>query len=683
MAALSSVESSVRPKAVRRGRRAGGATRELTLEEAICPVCLEIFLEPVTMPCRHSVCLPCFQRTVELSSLRCPLCRLRVSSWARRRTRDRTLINAELWELVRRSHPERCRRRMEGQDGEAVKEELIFRTPVHISKPGEMRQEYEKQIKKLEEEKQEDRASEELIQKILEDDRRHLDKVRYHQILQRKEEWEYLQNSHEPVCVVLSDSENEEPVGGKGRHLSAFVRKVRSPSSSGKRFQRYDIQRSQSCTDSEEVGKAKNRCPLHTTPAAKSLVSFTPNNGILLSSENSRSFSAPNLTSDKRNSWRSGSCGSGVVATPLLKTERSISPESNDSISEELNHFKPIVCSPCTPPKRLPDGRVVEPTIVKSTPRNLTRSLQKHTSYEASPSILQKWKQIEQDRLNKKASSKGTTTSMPAEEFSKDKHCTRESVSLLPDTEKQSVSGCVTLDNGLSKSSSNYSELHESHNLSCKSQTLFCKTQRLIIDHPAEGHANVLHNTEKDQLLVKFKPIQVTCESSFSHSGPQIPHSKRLDTKNLILLTAEDNSKNQSCEKDSHATLISRKLFDPVERTDYSDSSDVSNTKHKPTKRSQKTKHLEGGEKAKRLRTSTREGVGSECQSNSFDGFWLQKEDEDRKLAIKLQQQFDLEYKTVERQKGTPDNYLLRSWATSNSQLGHSPRRSGRNLKKT
>ncbi|KAG2456411.1 RN169 ligase, partial [Polypterus senegalus] len=635
MAALSSVESSVRPKAVRRGRRAGGAARELTLEEAICPVCLEIFLEPVTMPCRHSVCLPCFQRTVELSSLRCPLCRLRVSSWARRRTRDRTLINAELWELVRRSHPERCRRRMEGQGGEAVKEvilaemilnsaffpppELIFRAPVHISKPGEMRQEYEKQIKKLEEEKQEDRASEELIQKILEDDRRHLDKV----------------------CVVLSDSENEEPVGGKGRHLSAFVRKVRSPSSSGK-------------------------------------------SGILLSSENSRSFSAPNLTSDKRNSWRSGSCGSGVVATPLLKTERSISPESNDSISEELNHFKPIVCSPCTPPKRLPDGRVVEPTIVKSTPRNLTRSLQKHTSYEASPSILQKWRQIEQDRLSKRASSKGTTTSMPAEEFSKDKHCTRESVSLLPDTEKQSVSGCVKLDNGLSKRSSNYSELLESHNLSCKGrQTQFCKTQRLIIDHSAEGHANVLHNTEKDQLLVKFNPVQVTCESSFSHSGPQIPRSKRLDTKNLVLLTAEDNSKNQSCEKDSHATLISRKLFDPVERTDYLDSSDVSNTKHKPTKRSQKTKHLEGGEKAKRLRTSTREGVGSECQSNSFDGFWLQKEDEDRKLAIKLQQQFDLEYRTVERQKGTPDNYLLRSWATSNSQLGHSPRRSGRNLKKT
>uniref|UniRef100_A0A8C1MQ73 RING-type E3 ubiquitin transferase n=1 Tax=Cyprinus carpio TaxID=7962 RepID=A0A8C1MQ73_CYPCA len=81
------------------------------LEEARCPVCSEILLEPVTMPCGHSVCLHCFQRTVKLISLCCPLCRLRVSSWARKQSREKSLINTELWELVRLSHPERCRRR--------------------------------------------------------------------------------------------------------------------------------------------------------------------------------------------------------------------------------------------------------------------------------------------------------------------------------------------------------------------------------------------------------------------------------------------------------------------------------------------------------------------------------------------------------------------------------------------
>ncbi|KAM7398739.1 hypothetical protein PAMP_018055 [Pampus punctatissimus] len=101
----------------------------------------------------------------------------------------------------------------------------------------------------------------------------------------------------------------------------------------------------------------------------------------------------------------------------LLSSEnkRSISPESNDSISEELNHFKPIVCSPCTPPKRLPDGQLMEPTIVKSTPRNLTRGMHKATSYEASPAVLQKWRQIELDRQSLKVNSKATLTSPVSE----------------------------------------------------------------------------------------------------------------------------------------------------------------------------------------------------------------------------------------------------------------------------
>ncbi|XP_016334480.1 E3 ubiquitin-protein ligase RNF169-like [Sinocyclocheilus anshuiensis] len=98
----------------------GQRSAPLSLEEARCPVCSEILLEPVTMPCGHSVCLHCFQRTVKLTSLCCPLCRLRVSSWARKQSREKSLVNAELWELIRLSHPERCRRRMEQRDGQTA-----------------------------------------------------------------------------------------------------------------------------------------------------------------------------------------------------------------------------------------------------------------------------------------------------------------------------------------------------------------------------------------------------------------------------------------------------------------------------------------------------------------------------------------------------------------------------------
>lgn len=126
--------------------------------------------------------------------------------------------------------------------------------------------------------------------------------------------------------------------------------------------------------------------------------------GILLSSENSRSLSAPITAPDRKLSWRAP-----PLALPLPCPERSVSPESNDSISEELNHFKPIVCSPCTPPKRLADGRLLRPAVVKATPRNLSRGLQKATSYEASPAVLQKWMQIELDRQNLRLNSKATS----------------------------------------------------------------------------------------------------------------------------------------------------------------------------------------------------------------------------------------------------------------------------------
>ncbi|KAK6297066.1 hypothetical protein J4Q44_G00332080 [Coregonus suidteri] len=356
----------------------------LTLEEARCPVCSEILLEPVTMPCSHSVCLHCFKRTVEFTSLCCPLCRLRVSSWARKQSREKSLVNIELWEMVRKSYPQRCKRRMEQRDCETGGEE-IFRTPAQVS--GEIRLEYGKQKVKvpMNEEKEEGRRK----------------------VLHHREGCGTLKRFQDPFYGLLSDSENEEPIGKRTRNVSAFVRRTKI--SAG--LQTNVVQRSQSCTDTEE-GRRKIRLSTHLPGLDKASIAHSYNAGILLSSENSRSLSAPIIVQDKRHSWRGVIMASSTpFMVPQSKQERSISPESNDSISEELNHFKPIVCSPCTPPKRLPDGRVMEPTIVKSTPRNLFRSLQRLTSYEASPTILQKWKQIEVDRQSVKVTSKGTLTS--------------------------------------------------------------------------------------------------------------------------------------------------------------------------------------------------------------------------------------------------------------------------------
>ncbi|NXW92374.1 RN169 ligase, partial [Alopecoenas beccarii] len=51
---------------------------------AECPVCRQALAEAVTPPCRHSLCLACFQRCLQGPGLYCPLCRSRLSTWARR-----------------------------------------------------------------------------------------------------------------------------------------------------------------------------------------------------------------------------------------------------------------------------------------------------------------------------------------------------------------------------------------------------------------------------------------------------------------------------------------------------------------------------------------------------------------------------------------------------------------------
>ncbi|XP_053736417.1 E3 ubiquitin-protein ligase RNF169 [Synchiropus splendidus] len=201
--------------------------------------------------------------------------------------------------------------------------------------------------------------------------------------------------------VARSDSENEEPLGWRVRNKSAFVRNVSGAS-----------QRSRSCTDQEEQKRGKLKGSPLSAARGEVGMDHSAAAGILLSTENRRSASAPVTGPDRLLAWCAAMTSAATpLGLPRPQAERSVSPDSNDSISEELNHFKPIVCSPCTPPKRLPDGRVLEPTIVKSTPRNLSRGLHKATSYEASPAVLQKWRQIELDRQNLKVDCKATLTS--------------------------------------------------------------------------------------------------------------------------------------------------------------------------------------------------------------------------------------------------------------------------------
>ncbi|XP_014908226.1 E3 ubiquitin-protein ligase rnf168 isoform X3 [Poecilia latipinna] len=197
----------------------------LTWEDCLCPVCLDIFIEPVTLPCTHSFCKGCFLESVDKATLCCPMCRKRVSSWARRNNKKNTLVNLELWNRIQTLFPLQCQRRLNGQDAEE-EDRIVPRMHPRVCPPGELRQEYEDQLmeERRAQDEEESKASEELIQKLLAEEQQQLQEE-----MRRKEEDERLAkllsnqlNSQENLRVpdVAPVKKKKEVVMG---HMDRFL----------------------------------------------------------------------------------------------------------------------------------------------------------------------------------------------------------------------------------------------------------------------------------------------------------------------------------------------------------------------------------------------------------------------------------------------------------------------------
>ncbi|XP_077633844.1 E3 ubiquitin-protein ligase RNF169 [Crocuta crocuta] len=537
----------------------------------------------------------------------------------------------------------------------AAEPEFIFRAPIKLSKPGELREEYES-LRKLREEKlQEEKTSEDQIHKLLSEDtetgKRKMDDQK------KRDEPLVLKSNLEHCPARLSDSENEEPSRGKmtQTHRSAFVSKNNSYSLAflaGNLNSK--VERSQSCNDTAQ-DRAKSR--LRAAPTSKTKVTtMTPTSnpiiGVLLSTQNNRCLSAPDLTVEKRLPFSSLSS-----LASLHKPERSISPESNDSISEELNHFKPIVCSPCTPPKRLPDGRVLSPLIIKSTPRNLTRSLQKQTSYEASPRILKKWEQIFQERQIKKTLSKATLTS------------------LAPETGEDSIVSEVTHPSKEKSPQALNTRLASGQVLSeCAGPT---PTDLDYFPSVSQTKAEQGSDSKRSAEI----PSETCCSSELrvgasgtlerEHSeGPEPTPDAKLD-KTCISATMKISAVNSALPKNSvlGGVLKTKKQLKTANHFDLPNGVLADSRGEEPLpslrrgrKRHCKTKHLEQNGSLKKLRQSGVEVVLAPAEPVLREMEQkLQQEEEDRQLALQLQRMFDNERRTVSRRKGTVDQYLLRS----------------------
>ena len=87
--------------------------------QVMCPICLWILVEPVAMPCKHIICLSCFNGTVSNACLACPLCR-----WERREDCEIEIISQEeVGPLVQKGFQgwDACPRTALGGDTEKVR----------------------------------------------------------------------------------------------------------------------------------------------------------------------------------------------------------------------------------------------------------------------------------------------------------------------------------------------------------------------------------------------------------------------------------------------------------------------------------------------------------------------------------------------------------------------------------
>lgn len=97
---------------------------DLSLTDFSCPICLEVLIEPVKMPCSHELCLPCFKSMLDLTNFSCPMCRMRISSWSRYASNSNSLVNQERWEFIQKAFPIEIKNRIEGKTAQILTESI-------------------------------------------------------------------------------------------------------------------------------------------------------------------------------------------------------------------------------------------------------------------------------------------------------------------------------------------------------------------------------------------------------------------------------------------------------------------------------------------------------------------------------------------------------------------------------
>ncbi|XP_017786397.1 PREDICTED: E3 ubiquitin-protein ligase RNF169-like isoform X1 [Nicrophorus vespilloides] len=193
----------------------------ITLGDVLCPICRCILIQPVTLPCSHDYCLPCFEGTLANANLTCPLCRIRFGSWHRIAKKDNKIVNEKLWDVLQQKFADHVQNRLRG-----VEENLEEDAPIHLTTPGEIRKEYEAQKRQQQLEMQktkeiQEKASVDLIMKLKEQEE--------HEENSRKEKLRLDEQVARQIAkdmgFVAETSSKSEDIKKRLRPLDKFIKK--------------------------------------------------------------------------------------------------------------------------------------------------------------------------------------------------------------------------------------------------------------------------------------------------------------------------------------------------------------------------------------------------------------------------------------------------------------------------
>ncbi|KAL0895587.1 hypothetical protein ABMA27_011684 [Loxostege sticticalis] len=208
---------------------------KLELKDVFCSICHSILIEPVTLPCFHAFCHHCFNGSIENNALCCPLCRLRIGSWLRTATKQKNLVNVELWNFIKSKFSHEIATKTKGEDIVIPEEVPVTR----LSAPGEIRLEYELELKRLQAERlqleqKQYQETELLVKKIQEEEdeahRKYLEALKQDEILAQQMQNEHAKSSA-PQSTTKKPASRSTKIKPqlKATKIDSFLSKKRIP----------------------------------------------------------------------------------------------------------------------------------------------------------------------------------------------------------------------------------------------------------------------------------------------------------------------------------------------------------------------------------------------------------------------------------------------------------------------